>query len=95
MRGGLCEDKQSNFQECGFGNWRFRFYLTRTLGSGRLKTFSDSYCLSTGGLIQNLYSDREILSKLLNKKVWLPGMDSNHELDRFFKACKLLISQSR
>ena len=38
---------------------------------------------------------REILSKLLNKKVWLPGMDSIHELDRFLKACKLLISQSR
>jgi hypothetical protein len=26
---------------------------------------------------------------------WLPGMDSNHELDRFWKFRNLLISQSR
>jgi site-specific DNA recombinase len=26
---------------------------------------------------------------------WLPGMDSNHELDRFWKYCNLLILQSR
>jgi hypothetical protein len=32
---------------------------------------------------------------LLNQKVWLPGMGSNHELDRFLKSRNLLILNSR
>jgi hypothetical protein len=31
----------------------------------------------------------------MEQKVWLPGMDSNHELDIFLKAHNLLILQSR
>ena len=33
--------------------------------------------------------------KLMKQKVWLPGMGSNHELDRILKPRKLLILQSR
>ena len=35
------------------------------------------------------------LCNLLKQKVWLPGMGSNHELDRILKSRNLLILQSR
>jgi hypothetical protein len=38
---------------------------------------------------------RKSLCKLWRQKVWLPGMDSNHELDRILKSRNLLILQSR
>jgi hypothetical protein len=31
----------------------------------------------------------------LKQKVWLPGMGSNHELDKIFKVHNLLILKSR
>src|SRR5581483_6242697 len=34
-------------------------------------------------------------SRVRNKNVWLPGMDSNHELDNILKSRNLLILQSR
>ena len=40
-------------------------------------------------------ASRKIASNILNIKVWLPGMGSNHELDRILTDWKLLIIQGR
>jgi hypothetical protein len=37
----------------------------------------------------------KVACKLLKQKVWLPGMGSNHELDRILKSHNLSILQSR
>ena len=38
------------------------------------------------GLVQNPYIERKAASKLLTLKTWLPGMGSNHELDKSLKS---------
>jgi hypothetical protein len=46
-------------------------------------------------LCTNPYNVRKIPCKILMIKVWLPGMGSNLELDRFLISHKLLISKGR
>ena len=43
----------------------------------------------------NQTQQKEIEMKVTDKEIWLPGMDSNHELDRILKSHNLLILQSR
>jgi len=39
--------------------------------------------------------EREMTGSGRDLGIWLPGMDSNHELDKFLKSHNLLILQSR
>jgi hypothetical protein len=54
-----------------------------------------SYLRETTLCTKSVQPTRKIAYNLLKQKVWLPGMGSNHELDKFLKSRKLLILQSR
>jgi hypothetical protein len=45
--------------------------------------------------VQNRYKNAAVVFQAIEFKEWLPGMDSNHELDRILNSRNLLILQSR
>jgi hypothetical protein len=48
-----------------------------------------------GASVQNPYRKTAVVFQTIEFNVWLPGMDSNHELDRILKSRNLLILKSR
>jgi hypothetical protein len=44
--------------------------------------------------VQNPYKNASMIPYIIESKGWLPGMDSNHELDTLLKSRNLLILQS-
>jgi len=45
--------------------------------------------------VQKPHTETARVFQIIETKGWLPGMDSNHKLDKFLKSHNLLILQSR